>query len=78
MQKAIPIFLMWVPFFDDGFQKKKKVTITHANPLDAIISLAPISAFDQVLSEDQTINRLEDSVLLWKAVYSSKLLAELI
>ncbi|KAG7441315.1 G-alpha-domain-containing protein [Guyanagaster necrorhizus] len=50
----------WVPFFDD---------------VDAIIFLAPISGFDQVLSEDRTVNRLEDSVLLWKAVCQNKLLA---
>ncbi|TFL00909.1 guanine nucleotide binding protein, alpha subunit [Pterulicium gracile] len=50
----------WVPFFED---------------VDAIVFLAPISAFDQVLSEDRTVNRLEDSVLLWKAVCSNKLLA---
>lgn len=63
--------------------------------MDAIIFLAPISAFDQVLVEDRTVNRLvrslpcpqsgtvltaldvtqEDSVLLWKAVCSNKLLA---
>ncbi|THV07179.1 G-alpha-domain-containing protein [Dendrothele bispora CBS 962.96] len=50
----------WVPFFDD---------------VDAIIFLAPISAFDQVLTEDRSVNRLEDSVLLWKSVCSNKLLA---
>ncbi|KAJ7150919.1 guanine nucleotide binding protein, alpha subunit [Mycena crocata] len=50
----------WAPFFDD---------------VDAIIFLAPISGFDQVLAEDKTVNRLEDSVLLWKAVCSNKLLA---
>ncbi|KAJ8087641.1 hypothetical protein PM082_006475 [Marasmius tenuissimus] len=49
----------WVPFFDD---------------VDAIIFLAPISGFDQVLAEDRTVNRLEDSVLLWKSVCSNKLL----
>ncbi|KAK7047866.1 hypothetical protein VNI00_006194 [Paramarasmius palmivorus] len=43
--------------------------------LDAIIFLAPISGFDQVLAEDRTVNRLEDSVLLWKSVCSNKLLA---
>ncbi|KAJ6608250.1 guanine nucleotide binding protein, alpha subunit [Mycena sp. CBHHK59/15] len=43
--------------------------------VDAIIFLAPISGFDQVLSEDRTVNRLEDSVLLWKAVCSNKMLA---
>ncbi|XP_006463700.1 hypothetical protein AGABI2DRAFT_187221 [Agaricus bisporus var. bisporus H97] len=52
--------ITWVPFFDD---------------VDAIIFLAPISSFDQVLTEDRTVNRLEDSVLLWKAVCSNKLLA---
>jgi guanine nucleotide-binding protein subunit alpha len=37
--------------------------------------MAPISGFDQVLAEDRSVNRLEDSVLLWKAVCSNKLLA---
>ncbi|KAH9941145.1 G-alpha-domain-containing protein [Epithele typhae] len=43
---------------------------------DAIIFLAPISAFDQVLAEDRSVNRLEDSVLLWKELCSNKLLAK--
>ncbi|KAI0290994.1 G-protein alpha subunit-domain-containing protein [Russula brevipes] len=43
--------------------------------LDAIIFLAPISAFDQVLTEDPKVNRLEDSVLLWKGICQNKLLA---
>ncbi|KAL7284024.1 hypothetical protein ACG7TL_001299 [Trametes sanguinea] len=43
---------------------------------DAIIFLAPISAFDQTLVEDRSVNRLEDSVLLWKEVCSNKLLAK--
>ncbi|KAF8520924.1 G-alpha-domain-containing protein [Hysterangium stoloniferum] len=50
----------WVPFFDD---------------VDAIIFLAPISAFDQALAEDHSVNRLEDSVLIWKSICSNKLLA---
>ncbi|KAJ7735552.1 guanine nucleotide binding protein, alpha subunit [Mycena maculata] len=49
----------WVPYFDD---------------VDAIIFLAPISAFDQALAEDPRINRLADSVELWTAVISNKLL----
>lgn len=51
----------WVPFFDD---------------MNAIIFLAPISCFDQVLMEDHTVNRLEDSVLLWKNIVSNPLLAK--
>ncbi|KDQ18140.1 hypothetical protein BOTBODRAFT_155240 [Botryobasidium botryosum FD-172 SS1] len=49
----------WVPFFDD---------------VNAIIFLAPISAFDQSLVEDPRINRIEDSFLLFKAICSNKLL----
>ncbi|KAF9535709.1 G-alpha-domain-containing protein [Crepidotus variabilis] len=50
----------WAPYFED---------------VNAIIFLAPISAFDQVLSEDPRVNRLEDSLLLWKSVVSNKLLS---
>ncbi|KAF8995481.1 guanine nucleotide binding protein, alpha subunit [Cyathus striatus] len=49
----------WAPYFDD---------------MDAIIFLAPISCFDQVLVEDSSVNRLEDSILLWKSVVSNPLL----
>ncbi|TFK23704.1 guanine nucleotide-binding protein alpha-4 subunit [Coprinopsis marcescibilis] len=49
----------WAPYFDN---------------MDAIIFLAPISGFDEVLTEDASINRLEDSVLLWKATVSNPLL----
>jgi hypothetical protein len=36
---------------------------------------APISAFDQVLTEDTEVNRVEDSVLLFRTICRSKLLA---
>ncbi|KAF7341901.1 hypothetical protein MSAN_02045800 [Mycena sanguinolenta] len=49
----------WVPYFDS---------------MHAIIFLAPLSGFDQVLAEDDKVNRLEDSVLLWKIIVSSPLL----
>ncbi|KZV92997.1 G-alpha-domain-containing protein [Exidia glandulosa HHB12029] len=52
----------WMPFFDDA---------------SAIIFLAPISAFDQVLAEDRSVNRLEDSVTLWKQICGNKLLQRL-
>ncbi|KAJ6631176.1 guanine nucleotide binding protein, alpha subunit [Mycena sp. CBHHK59/15] len=50
----------WAPYFDD---------------MDAIIFLAPISAFDQVLAEEPRVNRLADSVTLWTTIVSDKLLA---
>ncbi|KAG8730055.1 hypothetical protein FRC12_020540, partial [Ceratobasidium sp. 428] len=40
----------WAPFFDD---------------MDLIIVLVPVSAFDQQLAEDKSINRLRDSFELW-------------
>ncbi|KJA28443.1 hypothetical protein HYPSUDRAFT_197305 [Hypholoma sublateritium FD-334 SS-4] len=49
----------WAPYFED---------------VNAIIFLAPISVFDQVLAEDQHVNRLEDSLILWKQVVSNRLL----
>ncbi|KAJ7484692.1 guanine nucleotide binding protein, alpha subunit [Mycena latifolia] len=50
----------WAPYFTD---------------MDAIIFLAPISAFDQVLAEEPRVNRLADSVNLWTTIVSNKLLA---
>jgi hypothetical protein len=49
----------WVPYFDD---------------VQAIIFLAPL-VFNQMLDEDRMINRLEDSISLWKKVCASPLLA---
>lgn len=49
----------WAPYFDN---------------MDAIIFLAPISAFDEALAEEPSVNRLEDSILLWKAMISNPLL----
>ncbi|KAJ3794293.1 guanine nucleotide binding protein, alpha subunit [Lentinula aff. detonsa] len=44
------------------------------NNLNAIIFLAPISAFDQVLAEAPKVNRLEDSVSLWTSIVANKIL----
>lgn len=53
----------WVPYFDK---------------VNAVIFLAPISCFDERLIEDPRVNRLEDSLILWKAICSSKLLSRAI
>ncbi|KAJ4483690.1 guanine nucleotide binding protein, alpha subunit [Lentinula aciculospora] len=49
----------WAPFFEF---------------IDAIIFLAPLSCFDQSLVEDPSVNRLEDSILLWRSIVSNRLL----
>jgi len=51
----------WAPFFDN---------------VQAIIFLAPVSVFDQVLAEDNNVNRLEDSLLLWRELCKSTILAK--
>ncbi|KIJ97471.1 hypothetical protein K443DRAFT_681491 [Laccaria amethystina LaAM-08-1] len=49
----------WVPYFDD---------------VQAILFLAPL-AFNQSLEEDSRVNRLEDSLTLWRDICGNKLLA---
>ncbi|KAJ3971688.1 guanine nucleotide binding protein, alpha subunit [Lentinula raphanica] len=49
----------WAPFFE---------------LINAIIFLAPLSCFDQSLIEDPSVNRLEDSILLWRSIVSNHLL----
>ncbi|KAI0737180.1 G-protein alpha subunit [Daedaleopsis nitida] len=49
----------WIPFFDD---------------VQAIIFLAPL-AFNLTLEEDAKVNRLEDSITLWRGVCENALLS---
>jgi len=49
----------WVPYFDDA---------------NAIIFVAPISAFDQYLEEDPRTNRIDDSLQLFTQICSNALL----
>ncbi|KAJ8076934.1 hypothetical protein PM082_001357 [Marasmius tenuissimus] len=42
--------------------------------MNAIIFLAPLNCFDQTLAEDGTVNRLEDSILLWRSIVKHPLL----
>ncbi|KAJ7321022.1 guanine nucleotide-binding protein alpha-4 subunit [Mycena albidolilacea] len=50
--------------------------VPYFDCMHAIILLAPLSCFDQVLAEDERVNRLEDSILLWKIIVSSPLLKD--
>ncbi|CAA7268801.1 unnamed protein product [Cyclocybe aegerita] len=51
----------WLPYFDN---------------VNVIIFLSPVSVFDQRLEEDPKVNRLEDSIILWTSICSSKLLSK--
>lgn len=50
----------WAQFFDD---------------VNIVIFLAPMSGFNQVLAEDESVNRLTDSLRLWQEICSNKILA---
>jgi guanine nucleotide-binding protein alpha-1 subunit len=68
----------WVPFFDDGasariFDSTMRLT-SRSLSVNAILFLAPISAFDQRLEEDSRVYRIEDSMLLWREICRNKLL----
>ncbi|EKM56670.1 uncharacterized protein PHACADRAFT_118544 [Phanerochaete carnosa HHB-10118-sp] len=50
----------WLPYFDDA---------------QLILFVAPIHCFDENLAEDPGVNRVTDSVDLWKSLVKAKLLA---
>ncbi|KAI0033481.1 G-alpha-domain-containing protein [Vararia minispora EC-137] len=64
----------WVMYDVGGARSCRSAWYPYFMDVNAIIFLAPISVFDERLEEDPTMNRLEDTYLLWKAVVSSKLL----
>ncbi|KAJ4466232.1 guanine nucleotide binding protein, alpha subunit [Lentinula aciculospora] len=64
----------WVLYDVGGSRTMRRAWIPFFQDINAIIFLAPISCFDEVLLEDPSVNRLNDSVALWKAIISSKLL----
>ncbi|KAJ7647554.1 guanine nucleotide binding protein, alpha subunit [Roridomyces roridus] len=66
----------WVVFDVGGARSLRAAWVPYFDDMNAIIFLAPLSCFDQVLAEDETVNRLEDSILLWKAVVSNPLLKD--
>ncbi|RDX44290.1 G-alpha-domain-containing protein [Lentinus brumalis] len=65
----------WVIFDVGGARNQRQAWAPYFDDVNAIIFLAPISAFDQQLAEDPRVNRLEDSFQLWKSVIESRLLA---
>lgn len=58
----------------DSLQGNLFVAETLLFLVNCIIFLAPISAFDQVLAEDPSINRLEDSLAMWRDLCKNKIL----
>ncbi|KAJ7070716.1 guanine nucleotide binding protein, alpha subunit [Mycena amicta] len=66
----------WKIYDVGGSRNQRQAWAPYFEEINAIIFLAPISAFDQVLAEDSRVNRVEDSLQLWQAVVANKLLAK--
>jgi len=61
-------------YFEDGKQGFYLQTDNYQTDLyskvDTLIFLAPLSAYDQRLAEDPTVNRVQDTLNLWRSAYS--------
>ncbi|CAE6435387.1 unnamed protein product [Rhizoctonia solani] len=66
---------IWRIFDVGGARYQRAAWAPHFDDVNCIIFLAPISAFDQVLAEDPTVNRIEDSLAMWRDLCSNKILA---
>ncbi|KAF8056516.1 G-protein alpha subunit [Lyophyllum atratum] len=66
----------WLIYDVGGSRTARNAWLPYFEGVNAIIFLAPISCFDERLLEDHSVNRLEDSFLLWRAVCGSKILAK--
>ncbi|KAL4068647.1 guanine nucleotide binding protein, alpha subunit [Scleroderma yunnanense] len=64
----------WKIYDVGGSRTQRRAWLPYFEQVNAIIFLAPISCFDERLTEDPRVNRLEDSFILWKAICSSQLL----
>lgn len=64
----------WKIYDVGGSRTQRRAWVPYFEQVTAIIFLAPVSCFDERLSEDPRVNRLEDSFILWRAICSSQLL----
>ncbi|KAF5313437.1 hypothetical protein D9611_008484 [Ephemerocybe angulata] len=66
----------WRIFDVGGCRTLRSAWLPYFEGVNVIIFLSPVSVFDQRLEEDSRVNRLEDSILLWTSICSSKLLSK--
>ncbi|KAJ8073750.1 hypothetical protein PM082_012028 [Marasmius tenuissimus] len=65
----------WVIYDVGGARSQRAAWAQFFDDVTVIIFLAPISAFNQALAEDRSVNRLADSMKLWRTICANKLLA---
>ncbi|KAF4616777.1 hypothetical protein D9613_008643 [Agrocybe pediades] len=65
----------WTIYDVGGSRAQRAAWAQYFDDVNMIIFMAPMSAFNQVLAEDETVNRLTDSLRLWQMLCSNKILA---
>merc|ERR1711998_805966 len=59
--------------FDVGGQRNERRKWIHCfDNVDAVVFVAALSEFDQVLFEDETMNRLDEAIDLFNQIVNSK------
>ncbi|KAI0829657.1 G-alpha-domain-containing protein [Trametes gibbosa] len=75
METAVERGDEWI-FYDVGGQRSQRASwASYFEDVNAMIFLCPMSGFNQRLSEDKSVNRLQDSMSLWETVCRNRLLA---
>ncbi|PPQ98401.1 hypothetical protein CVT24_004080 [Panaeolus cyanescens] len=67
--------LDWIMYDVAGIRTSRAAWIPYFREITALIFMAPLSSFNERLAEDNRVNRLEDTFVLWKTICSSELLS---
>ncbi|KAL4252666.1 P-loop containing nucleoside triphosphate hydrolase [Pleurotus pulmonarius] len=65
----------WIIYDVGGGRSQRAAWAQYFEDVTAVLYVASLSAFDETLAEDVTVNRLTDSLLLWQTLCSNKLLS---
>ncbi|KIJ56356.1 hypothetical protein M422DRAFT_219501 [Sphaerobolus stellatus SS14] len=66
----------WVIYDVGGSRPQVSIWFSFFDDVNAIIFIVPVNCFDEALEEDENMNRLQDSITLWKEICRSKLFAD--
>ncbi|KAJ7236174.1 guanine nucleotide binding protein, alpha subunit [Mycena rebaudengoi] len=74
MESTIESMKTWTVYDMGGSTSQRVAWAQFFDDVHVIIFLAPISAFNETLAENHAVNRLADSLKLWRTICSNKLL----
>ncbi|KIM45073.1 hypothetical protein M413DRAFT_24337 [Hebeloma cylindrosporum] len=65
----------WIMYDVAGTRSSRAAWIPYFHEITALIFLAPLSSFNERLAEDDRVNCLEDTFVLWRLLSANKILA---